>query len=179
MVDKKPLRSSENNDLQKVEQDIGVLSKNFINPIDEVRSLVKPAPSRVKGETQIDTSNYTESRCHAFYRMLGFPVVDKNGDNFYNSGYKSVATKDATSRIDDSWLDSKAYEVSVKRETRMTEFKEFYRERSFNAAMYTLTFCSVPNYEFLCRRRPSSKAPKMNRPSFQPLQTVKINFLCF
>jgi len=39
--------------------------------------------------------SYQESRCHAFYRMIGFPVYD--GTDFYNPGYDSIF--DTTKKI--------------------------------------------------------------------------------
>ncbi len=33
----------------------------------------------------VDPNNFPESRCHAFYRMLGLPVVSQDG--FYNAGH--------------------------------------------------------------------------------------------
>jgi len=45
-----------------------------INNIDEIRAGDRYSP------------DYQESRCNAFYRMIGFPIVDKD-NNFYSPGF--------------------------------------------------------------------------------------------
>lgn len=82
------------------------LYKSFIKPnapkqrgIDDYRS-----KTSIKGQTAGDVDaaimnntlrqllkseqTYQESRCHAFYRMIGFPVYD--GENFYNPGLDHI-----------------------------------------------------------------------------------------
>lgn len=41
-----------------------------------------------------------ESRCHAFYRIIGFPVVNESQNDFYNPGFDIVIGKNIKRNID-------------------------------------------------------------------------------
>jgi hypothetical protein len=59
------------------------LYNNFITPIDLIRSHYN---ALVLNSQELNTPQYQESRQHAFYRMIGFPVV-ADANNFYSPGY--------------------------------------------------------------------------------------------
>lgn len=63
--------------------DFDALYTTFIQPIDATRSHFN---ALVPSSKELNTPQYQESRVHAFYRMMGFPVVASNG-NFYSPGY--------------------------------------------------------------------------------------------
>lgn len=63
--------------------DIDELYSGFITPIDKVRSHFN---ALIPGSQQVVTQNYQESRCHAFFRMMGFPIASKH-NGFYSPGY--------------------------------------------------------------------------------------------
>lgn len=63
--------------------DISELYSGFITPIDQVRSHFN---ALIPGSQQVVSSAYQESRCHAFFRMLGLPVVAPSG-KYYSPGY--------------------------------------------------------------------------------------------
>jgi hypothetical protein len=63
--------------------DIDDLYNRFIVPIDNQRSHFN---ALVLNSQELNTPQYQESRCHAFYRMIGFPVVARSG-SFYSPGY--------------------------------------------------------------------------------------------
>lgn len=91
-------------DIQSIENDINKLFEKFIRPIDNIRSMARPIGTAQPSKAELDAaeklSNFTglfknlqidnvkplESRVHAFYRMLGFPVVASDG-TFYNPGF--------------------------------------------------------------------------------------------
>src|SRR3954466_461034 len=92
-------------DIQSVDFDIDKLSQKFIKPIDNVRSsTIPPRISLDKSSSskktitiaqaiinesaglQVDFREPTESRIHAFYRLIGLPVMDDSG-NFFNPGF--------------------------------------------------------------------------------------------
>jgi hypothetical protein len=91
-------------DTQTVSSDINELYKQFIQPIDRYRSfgnapgLYQSFATQTNKSTSdtVDASNingiivnpdqFTESRTHAFYRMVGFPVATKYG-GYYNPGF--------------------------------------------------------------------------------------------
>jgi len=75
-------------------------SYKIIQKIDNNRSVVICSSIKIPSDINSDQIDYKdvinksaqksknpqESRCHAFYRMIGLPVVDKDG-NMYNPGY--------------------------------------------------------------------------------------------
>lgn len=88
--------------------DITDLVNKFIVPIERLRSISAPSIfSRSMGtdsdedtrstldSAQINPSEPQESRCHAFLRMIGFPVVSRD-NTFYNPGFNHKRSKTAT-----------------------------------------------------------------------------------
>lgn len=73
--------------------DFDKLYDNFIVPVDALRSHFN---ALVPNSQELNTPQYQESRCHAFYRMVGFPVVADSG-NFYSPGYDPNLNLDKTS----------------------------------------------------------------------------------
>jgi hypothetical protein len=49
--------------------------------------------------TTIPVIKAQESRCHAFYRIIGFPVVSQDKTRFYNPGFDSVKQAGVTRKI--------------------------------------------------------------------------------
>jgi hypothetical protein len=76
-------QSKYKNDQDILNIDFDTLYDNFIVPIDALRSHFN---ALVPNSQELNTPQYQESRCHAFYRMIGFPVV-ADSDNFYSPGY--------------------------------------------------------------------------------------------
>lgn len=79
--------------------DVKGLITKYINPIERMRSISAPSilgrisenerDLQIQAEINsvvINTDDALESRAHAFYRMLGLPVISKDGD-FYNPGF--------------------------------------------------------------------------------------------
>jgi hypothetical protein len=74
-------------DTNSVDLDIGNLVAKFINPIDMFRSFTTPNVTGALLQDQLVPAKLPqESRCHAFYRMLGFPAIDADG-NLFNLGF--------------------------------------------------------------------------------------------
>jgi len=107
------------NDNQTLDIDLDKMYNDFIVAIDNHRSMVNVVDQNtasllkaIGGDINAPTTNtltpattYQESRCHAFYRMIGFPVVSDDHSRFYNPGLDIL--KDDTRTID---LD---YKISV------------------------------------------------------------------
>lgn len=90
--------------------DIDKMFADWIGPIDEIRSYASvstPATLKVMlaaAGTNADVTSLTkvlkiektlqESRCHAFFRWIGFPVVNSGKDNFYNPGFDIIRDLD-------------------------------------------------------------------------------------
>lgn len=100
-IDDKILKQSIYYEDQKHELDIDKLYEDWLVKIDEIRSVTNTIEilSNVKqiGKDDITciykyaTTDFKvqESRCHAFYRIIGLPVLSKNGD-FYNPGFDNI-----------------------------------------------------------------------------------------
>jgi hypothetical protein len=74
--------------------DIDEMFANFITPIDQIRNHVN-----ILGQTpptQLGSINYQESRCSAFYRMIGFPVTSLNANGFYSPGFDPNLNTDSS-----------------------------------------------------------------------------------
>lgn len=84
---------------EEYEIDIDKLYNDFIKEIDEIRSLTPISSilglnfSKIKistfgsNNTELNVSNtQSESRCHAFYRLIGLPVLSSSFD-FYSPGF--------------------------------------------------------------------------------------------
>jgi len=75
------------------EVDIDYLYNVFIQSIDNQRSYYNAlSPSSLT----LNVPQYQESRCHAFMRMMGFPVVASDG-SFYSPGYDKTLNTDVNS----------------------------------------------------------------------------------
>jgi len=143
-------------DQQNSEIDIEQAYQYYIKVIDAIRSRAnisgnlalldhfdldswQTISSKVKTE-----SIPQESRCHAFYRWIGFPVVSSNQKDFYNPGHDRI--KDKNRKLNDSSklgiannIDAKFKQLSLQREmyssNMMTIFSNSY---SINAATLSL-----------------------------------------
>lgn len=81
---------------QNFKLDMNKVYNSYIKVIDEFRSktnIINKENKEVISKYGLDSSSlkaeseYQESRCHAFFRVIGFPVV-KDGDfSFYNPGW--------------------------------------------------------------------------------------------
>jgi len=104
------ITENEADDIQSVDFNLQTLVSRFIVPIERKRSfstinpITRPQSSANTGNNAEAVSRdldiaqpnvrVQESRAHAFYRMIGLPVMDKNG-GFYNPGFNPLASTDA------------------------------------------------------------------------------------
>lgn len=100
-------KESEFDDIQSIS--VKQLSAQYIRPIERLRSMSAPAVlNRQKGKdndsviqrdldaVQVDNSDAQESRAHAFYRMIGLPVMRDDNVTFFNPGFNPDRTGKAT-----------------------------------------------------------------------------------
>lgn len=81
-------------DDQNFDVDIDQVYQNFIVEIDKIRSHISVQSNAISlndtnnigSSTNIDRDPQ-ESRCHAFYRLIGFPVVSTDGQILYCPGF--------------------------------------------------------------------------------------------
>ena len=74
--------------------DIDELYTGFITPIDQARSHFN---ALIPG-SQVVTPGYQESRCHAFFRMMGFPVASNKSNGYYSPGYDPSLNLDTSAQ---------------------------------------------------------------------------------
>lgn len=157
MVEKIPnqasIHDSQNNDI-----DIDKIFKDFILEIDAVRSFINT--SNKENELKLKSLNDKnimeissslkmektpqESRCHAFYRLIGFPVINSSKTKMYNPGLdkvpgvklqdKSTKVSIATDLIPDF------VKVSYERENYLSKIQNvFYSNRTLNSSLLLLS----------------------------------------
>lgn len=157
MVEKIPnqatVHDSQNNDI-----DIDKVFKDFILEIDAVRSFINT--SNKENEVKLKSLNDKnimeissslkmekspqESRCHAFYRLIGFPVINSSKTKMYNPGLdiipgvklqdKSAKVSIATDPIPDF------VKVSYERENYLSKIQNvFYSNRTLNSSLLLLS----------------------------------------
>jgi hypothetical protein len=139
------------------------LYNKYVKTIDSFRSFAIPPSfdgvasqkprddkkaSRYSGGKNKNPSEFQESRTHAFYRMVGFPVVSKN--QYYNPGYNPFITNQVKyTDIDKAFF--KDYPDLVKAITsRELSFKEkinMFRNKTDLSVVYSIL--SVMTWEIL------------------------------
>ena len=95
--------SRDNDDEQNFDVDIDKVYQNFIVEIDKIRShfsvqnnTVDLKSSNALGSNINIDREAQESRCHAFYRLIGLPVVSSDGKTLYCPGYDKLNNADTT-----------------------------------------------------------------------------------
>jgi len=138
-------------DIQNVITNIQELSKQYVGPIDILRSIYKPAPSNSTSASQniapiadINIDNPPESRAHCFYRMVGFPVIEPGG-SFYNPGYEPNSNKNADSKAKVNSLFLANTQLTIIMQTR--EFIAILRRQIFaNQNFYSTAYALALRY---------------------------------
>jgi len=143
---------SELDDTQGFELNIFKLYDKFISPIEGMRSF-SAAPSidrpviadgdfvsnDAANAAESDPTQPQESRTHAFYRMIGFPVVNDAGA-FYNPGYDPLVKADErvkTYNISSSISDPVKLAHSL-RETDVRTRLSIFSRRAVDASVYAV-----------------------------------------
>jgi len=159
MVKLKINKESGIEDTQTIIQDISELHKQFVGPIDRLRSLSKPSPqssfTRVPQSSQslhefITQNNFNnieinpdrplESRAHCFYRMLGLPVVAPDG-SFYSSGFEpnSTTTLDKREKVNKALLaDQNLQTIMLLRERDVQTRRSTFVRQNIDSTAYAL-----------------------------------------
>lgn len=143
MAEPKPQDNSFD-DLTEIEENIDVLYATYIRPIDSIRSKARPflnvGSSKFAVENNVafqkteSPNEPLESRVHAFYRMIGMPVVSKNS-GYYSPGYNPLLLFNT----------NKSFEKRAKINKAVYEDKiaqEFIYEREINLEILQKVFSS-------------------------------------
>jgi hypothetical protein len=153
---------SASEDNQNFDVDIKKLYKDWIVSIDDIRSFASInsqnsniLSSLTKGGITDITSianlikmeeTVQESRCHAFYRWIGFPVVDAERANIYNPGFdiikgdRNIKLADKITRATHPIISPKKFEdLSNKREQYARSNLDIFATQSLDASVLTLS----------------------------------------
>jgi hypothetical protein len=71
-------------------------TKNLLAALNISPTSETPAPTT---NTSTPVQSVQESRCHTFYRIIGFPVVSQDQATFYNPGFDSIKGVNITRKI--------------------------------------------------------------------------------
>jgi hypothetical protein len=126
-------------DYQGIDLDIQSLVAKFINPIDRYRSHAAAQPTGPLEQTGLTSSQQTlESRCHAFYRIIGLPIITPDG-KFYSPGY-SVRASDEIQRRQDIF---NAIPTAIKLAASKREFASQLKYATFAKSNLQSTILSI------------------------------------
>jgi hypothetical protein len=75
---------------------------NITNPVNQaiINSLGGSTISRLEQSLKVERTPQ-ESRLHAFYRLIGFPVVSNDQTRFYNPGFDKIFVPNRTIKLED------------------------------------------------------------------------------
>jgi len=155
------VRTDRVDDIQAI-GNVEQMYKSFVTPIDEyIRSFMSSSgidtsvmqnprgyntDQEVMASTSIvggviDTLRYNESRCHAFYRNIGFPVVSPNG-SFYNPGHdpNQINTFIRRQNVESSlYADGfNAVRLTLKREHQNKQRRDIFARQDELASLYSV-----------------------------------------
>lgn len=133
-------------DLGSVEKNIISLAQKYIVPIDNIRSIARPNTNSPTSKDSplkslnIDPSSVQESRAHAFYRMLGFPIATSN-NKFYCPGYNPASSGDNTNKeeVNRKFYENKALVNLINsRETLYQQISKKFLLQDLGCSLYAL-----------------------------------------
>ena len=131
-------------DTASIDNDINSLYAKFIVPIDKIRSIASPAPGILKMAAKdipspsVNTTKLMESRPHAFYRLLGLPVVA--GTEFYNPGFDPKAENaDIRTQINGKVDNTKSQD----REKHLTFMQTLFGRQDATASFMALVMSKI------------------------------------
>lgn len=168
-----PDRTPENKleDIQSI--NLQNLIEKYIVPIERLRSMSSPtifnrsvvrniglsvfsqdadiAIPREIDTAQIDITNAQESRAHAFYRMLGLPVISANRTTFYNPGFNpSKNKKEATDQANvSSNIDPIVTGLQARREQEARNRYNVFQRLGVEASIHALVLPIVKKFQVL------------------------------
>lgn len=158
-----PIIEQNLDDFQTVNLDIDSLIAQYITPIDNIRSIARPAPasSSNSGGTslpfvndfqnlQVDNLGKLESLTHAFYRSLGLPVVTSDG-SYYNPGFDPTGGKnlDTHISIDQKFASDPISVLIGVREANPQELLQIFANQDLTASVYALVMRYVKPFQVM------------------------------
>lgn len=142
-------------DTESIDNDIDNLFQRFIAPIDKIRSIAEAPPGKLQSnqkqkgiaELKVDPVNFLESRLHAFYRLMGLPVVA--GSKFYNPGFDPSPKGNANKDSVNSSIDQKSLDAMSLREQHAKSFSQMFTGQGFDTVLYALMQTHIKPFNML------------------------------
>ncbi len=162
-------------DNQSFKIDIDSFYDGFIKQIDAIRSNVSivdnsaqisnfieqlnsdnPPTSTIISQLKIDPNNPHESRCHAFYRLLGLPSFEPGG-SFYSPGliHGSIANIGSNTinlnatKIDVAKKLASIYPIMDQREKNINQFLQIFSVSNIDASVLALSSTKIRQFGVL------------------------------
>lgn len=133
-------------DTEAIDEDIDHLYQRFIAPIDAIRSIADGGTDI--REIKVDPVNLLESRVHAFYRLLGLPVVAKNG-NHYNPGFNPSPKENINRTSIDEAIDQNILNLSNLREQYHRSTSQLFSAQGLEATLFGLVMQQIKPFNML------------------------------
>lgn len=132
-------------DSQSIDVSIGSLIHKYILPIDSLRSHVSPIPTGMLKQSGLTSSQTPlESRAHAFYRIIGLPVIAPDG-SFYSPGFNPLINVSEGKRRADIFnkIPIAIKQASADRESKARSKYSVFSKGNSEASLFSLAL-SVP-----------------------------------
>lgn len=131
-------------DVGNIDEDIDNLFDKFILVIDNIRSIAESPPGGLQSNSnqvgiaklKVDPLNYLESRIHAFYRLLGLPIV--TGDKFYNPGYDPNPKTNLAKYSIVSAMNQETVIAMNLREQQWKSFSQMFKTQGLESTLFAL-----------------------------------------
>jgi len=153
------VRTDKTDDIQSISS-VEQMYNTFVKPIDQnIRSFQNSSgmgtvsqnertdrseqeqfASQALSGGSIDVLRYNESRCHAFYRNVGFPVVAPDG-TFFNPGHdpkQSETIAHRTAVKNKIYSSSANFILTAERETQFYDRRDIFARQDEVASVYAL-----------------------------------------
>lgn len=157
-------------DTQTFKIDIDKIYTTMIQEIDKIRSNVSmannpqlkaiisstnstnPSQKSLLSQVSTDINNSQESRCHAFFRLLGLPVYEPNG-TFYSPGINRESDKNANfnkyKKLVASGIPKDLYSLMDNREISINNYLQIFSVQDINASVLTLSSSRVRKFSII------------------------------
>lgn len=165
-------------DIHSIDLDIDNLFLKYLNPIDRYRSHVSPLILSKNLSQELEPSKVPlESRCHAFYRMLGLPVIAPDGQ-FFNIGFPLYSEnkdrqQDIISKINDSSVTDMKQAIA-KRESDSQYRYNLFSVGNVEASILALSL-ATPNGQRKFSIKSGTLTESLSKPQVIPYRTQYIN----
>lgn len=168
-------------DTQNYEINIIKINNDFIKQIDAIRSKVSPKDifennvitsdniGAISSKVELRDNEYPyESRCHAFYRLIGLPVVNPESGDYYNPGFnRNIHSNESLLnnriKVANALLSKKnkdLVDLMDNREKNPKEYQSFFINQDFKAGITALTSSNKNNIRFFRNSLTQSSADK-------------------